>query len=145
MIIAMPIKTSSHDAALAPLFGNAKFFAFVTDGAQIDVVQMEQNGGKDVARTLVANNVDVLITSHLGFSPYVLLKSYGIKVYFAGESRITVSEAIKAFYANQLTEVSAENFETVLGNHHHHKGDHHHHSESHHHHGGDCCSHHTHR
>ena len=46
MIISMPIKTSSHDAALAPLFGNAKFFAFATDTAQIDVVQMEQLGGK---------------------------------------------------------------------------------------------------
>ncbi|MBD3810073.1 MAG: NifB/NifX family molybdenum-iron cluster-binding protein [Sulfuricurvum sp.] len=139
MIIAMPIKTSSHDAALAPLFGNAKFFAFATDDSHIDVVQMEQSGGKDVARTLVANNVDVLITSHLGFNPYVLLKSYGIKVYFAGESRITVSEAIKAFYANELSEVTAENFETLLGDHDHHDGGHHHH-----HHGGDCCSHHVH-
>ncbi|MCI4406683.1 MAG: NifB/NifX family molybdenum-iron cluster-binding protein [Sulfuricurvum sp.] len=140
MIIAMPIKTSSHDAALAPLFGNAKFFAFASDDSHVDVVKMEQNGGRDVARTLIANNVDVLITSHLGFNPYVLLKSYGIKVYFAGETRITINEAIKAFYANQLVEVSAENFETLLGDHDHH-GDHHHHG---HHHNGNCCSHHAH-
>jgi len=137
MIIAMPIKTSSLDAALAPLFGNAKFFAFATDTIQIDVVKIEQLGGRDVARTLIANNVDVLITSHLGFNPYVLLKSYGIKVYFTGESRITISEAIKAFYANKLVEVSAENFETLLGDHDHHGGGHHHH-------GGDCYSHHAH-
>lgn len=44
MIIAMPIKTSSPDTALAPLFGNAKFFAFATDTAQIYIVQMEQLG-----------------------------------------------------------------------------------------------------
>lgn len=138
MIIAMPIKTSSHDAALAPLFGNAKFFAFATDASHIDVVQMEQLGGKDVARTLVANNVDVLITSHLGLNPFILLKSYGIKVYFAGESRIIVSEAIKAFHANALSEVTAENFETLLGEHDHHHTDHHHH------HSGTCCSHHAH-
>lgn len=139
MIIAMPIKTSSHDAALAPLFGNAKYFAFATDSVQIDIVQMEQLGGRDVARTLVANNVDVLITSHLGVNPYVLLKSYGIKVYYAGESRITISEAIKAFYANRLTEVTAENFETLLGDHDHHGGNHHHHA-----HGAECCAHHRH-
>lgn len=138
MIIAMPIKTSSHDAALAPLFGNAKFFAFATDASHIDVIKIEQTGGRDVARTLIANNVDVLITSHLGFNPYVLLKSYGIKVYYAGESRITTSEAIKALYANALSEVTAENFETLLG-------DHDHHGESHHHyHGGECCSRHAH-
>lgn len=129
MIIAMPIKTSSHDAALAPLFGHAKFFAFATDASHIDVVQMEQSGGKDVARILVANNVDILITSHLGFNPYILLKSYGIKVYFAGESRITLSQAIKALYANELTEVTSENFEALLGDHDYH--------------GGDCCSHHV--
>lgn len=138
MIISMPIKTSSHDAALAPLFGNAKFFAFATDTARVDVVQMEQLGGKDVARTLVANNVDVLITSHLGLNPYVLLKSYGIKVYFAGETRITVSEAIKAFHADELTEVTSENVESLFGEHEHHDS-HHHHA-----HGFECCSHHAH-
>jgi predicted Fe-Mo cluster-binding NifX family protein len=139
MIIAMPLKTSSHDAALAPLFGNAKFFAFATDATQIDVIKMEQLGGKDVARTLVANNVDILITSHLGLNPFVLLKSYGIKVYFAGESRITVSEAIKAFNANELVEVTSENFDSLLGEH-----DHHHADGVHHHGGGECCSHHAH-
>lgn len=137
MVIAMPIKTSSHDAALAPLFGNAKFFAFVTD-AQIDIVHMEQSGGRDVARTLVANDVDVLITSHLGFNPYVLLKSYGIKVYYGGECRITLSEAIKALHTNRLIEVTAENYESIFGD------DHAHHNGETHHHGTACCSHHTH-
>lgn len=142
MIIAMPIKTSSHDAALAPLFGNAKFFAFATDTAQIDIVQMEQSGGRDVARTLVANNVDVLITSHLGMSPYVLLKSYGIKVYFAGNARITLSEALKEFNASTLTEVTPENFDSLLGEHDHHHT--HHHGEHHHGVSSGCCSHHAH-
>ena len=148
MIIAMPIKTSSHNAALAPLFGNAKFFAFATDTTQIDIVQMEQLGGRDVARTLVANNVDVLITSHLGMNPYVLLKNYGIKVFYAGETRITISEVINAFHKNKLIEVTAENFKSLLGEHdHHHGGGHHDHhagDHHHHHHGGSCCSHHAH-
>lgn len=140
MIIAMPIKTSSLDAALAPLFGNAKFFAFATDTTQIDVVKMDQLGGKDVAHTLVANNVDVLITSHLGLNPFVLLKSYGIKVYYAGESRITVNQAIKAFHSNELIEVTTENFETLLGEHDHH-GESHGHAHKH---GHACCGQHSH-
>lgn len=140
MIIAMPIKTSTLDAALAPLFGNAKFFAFATDTTQIDIVKMDQLGGRDVARNLVANNVDVLITSHLGLNPFVLLKSYGIKVYFAGESRITMSKAMKAFYANELTEVTADNFETLLGEHDHH-GETHGHAHAH---GHTCCGQHSH-
>lgn len=140
MIIAMPIKTSSLDAALAPLFGNAKFFAFATDATQIDVIKMEQLGGRDVARTLIANNVDVLITSHLGLNPFALLKSYGIKVYFAGEERLTISDALKLFYANELAAVTSDNFDSLLGEHDHH-GETHGHSHSH---GHTCCTQHSH-
>ena len=144
MIIAMPIKTSSLDAALAPLFGNAKFFAFATDTTQIDVVKMDQLGGRDVARTLVANNVDVLITSHLGLNPFALLKSYGIKIYFAGKERLIISDALKLFYANELVEVTSEKFDSLLGEHDHHwetHGDSSGHSHSH---GHNCCGQHSH-
>lgn len=119
MILSMPIKSASTDAALAPLFGNAKHFAFVDDEGVITTQPMEQNGGKDVARALVSRNVDVLIVSHLGLNPFVLLKTYGIKVYFGGETRITVANAVAAFHANKLTEVTAENYETLLGSDHH--------------------------
>jgi predicted Fe-Mo cluster-binding NifX family protein len=85
---------------------------------------MKQTGGKDVARTLVAHNVDVLIVSHLGLNPFVMLKTYGIKVYFGGEKRITISDAVAAFHENKLVEVTAENYEALLG------GDHHSHTHS---------------
>jgi predicted Fe-Mo cluster-binding NifX family protein len=144
MIIAMPIKTSSLDAALAPLFGNANFFAFATDTTQIDVVKMDQLGGRDVARTLVANDVDVLITSHLGLNPFTLLKSYGIKVYFAGKERLIISDALKLYYANELVEVTPENFDALLGEHDHH-GETHGHSNGHSHsHRHTCCGQHSH-
>jgi predicted Fe-Mo cluster-binding NifX family protein len=124
MILALPIKSASTDAALAPLFGNAKHFAFVNNEGIITTEPMKQTGGKDVARTLVAHNVDVLIVSHLGLNPFVMLKTYGIKVYFGGEKRITISDAVAAFHENKLVEVTAENYEALLG------GDHHSHTHS---------------
>ncbi len=140
MIIAMPIKTSSLDAALAPLFGNAKYFAFANDNNEITIEKMEQNGGRDVARILVANNVDALITSHLGMNPFVLLKTYGIKVYFAGKERLTTSDALALFHSNKLVEVTSDNFDSLLGEHDHH-GETHGHSHSH---GHTCCGQHSH-
>jgi predicted Fe-Mo cluster-binding NifX family protein len=119
MILALPIKSANTDAALAPLFGNAKHFAFVNDEGIITTEPMEQNGGKDVARTLVAHNVDVLIVSHLGLNPFILLKTYGIKVYFGGEKRITIADAVAAFHEDKLVEVTAENYEALLGSDHH--------------------------
>ncbi|MFA6143841.1 MAG: NifB/NifX family molybdenum-iron cluster-binding protein [Sulfurimonas sp.] len=140
MIVSMPVKTASADAALAPLFGNAKYFAFANDNNEITIEKMEQNGGRDVARILVANNVDVLITSHLGLNPFVLLKSYGIKVYFAGHTRLTATDALKLFHANELVEVTSENFDALLGEHDHH-GETHDHSHGH---TGKCCGQHSH-
>jgi len=118
MIIAMPVKTDRTDAALAPLFGNAKHFAFVNDEGVVTTESMEQNGGRDVARALIAHNIDVLIVSHLGLNPFIMLKTYGIKVYFAGNERITINEAVAIFHEGKLLEVTAQNYETVLGNDH---------------------------
>lgn len=115
MIVAMPVKNDHDDAPLAPLFGNAKYFAFAKEDADVSIKPMEENGGRDVARTLIAHDVDVLITSHLGLNPFTLLKSYGIKVYFAGEGRITVSEAIRMFQDGKLKEVTAETYRDLLG------------------------------
>jgi predicted Fe-Mo cluster-binding NifX family protein len=114
MKIAMPVKTDHADAPLAPLFGNAKFFAFC-DTESVTIEAMPQHGGRDVARTLIAVNVEVLITSHLGFQPFVLLKSYGVRVYYAGDNRILISEALKALHEGELVEVSSENFMELLG------------------------------
>lgn len=119
MLLSMPIKSASTDAALAPLFGNAKYFAFVDEEGVITTQPMEQNGGKDVARTLLTHNVDVLIVSHLGLNPFVLLKTYGIKVYFGGEKRMTISQAVAAFHEDKLIQVTAENYEALLGSDHH--------------------------
>jgi predicted Fe-Mo cluster-binding NifX family protein len=124
MIIAMPIKTPSSDAALAPLFGNAKHFAIINENKEINIQNMEQSGGRDVARTLIASNVEILITSHLGMNPFVLLKSYGMKIYFAGDNRITIHEALGAFHTDKLIEVTSENFDQLLGDHLHLSHDH---------------------
>ncbi len=140
MIVSMPVKTAAANAALAPLFGNAKYFAFTTNEGEINVQQMEQNGGRDVARILIANNVDVLITSHLGLNPFVLLKSYGIKVYFAGKERLTTSDALTLFHANKLVEVTSDNFNSLLGEHDHDAHAHDHAPA----HAGKCCGQHSH-
>jgi len=138
----MPVKTAAANAALAPLFGNAKYFAFANDNNEITIEKMEQNGGRDVARILVANNVDVLITSHLGMNPFVLLKTYGIKVYFAGKERLTTSDALALFHSNELVEVTSDNFDSLLG-----EDDHHHDAHAHNHshaHVSNCCGQHSH-
>lgn len=113
MTLAIPAKTLSINPIISSLFANAKFFAYSKNN-ELTIEKMEQKGGRDVARTLIAQNVNVLITSHLGLNPFVLLKSYGIKVYFAGIEELNVSDIINQFHAGKLVEVTPENFGSLL-------------------------------
>lgn len=112
MIVAMPVKSVSADSELVPYFGKAKQFAIVSDKGEVTFLSInDSTGGRDVARTLIANEVDTLIVSHLGFNPYVLLKSYGIKVYREDEEHMTIDEAVDSLQHNKLPEVTPANFD----------------------------------
>ncbi|MFA6628238.1 MAG: NifB/NifX family molybdenum-iron cluster-binding protein [Sulfuricurvum sp.] len=113
MTIAIPVKTLSINPTIASLFANAKFFAYSRDG-ELGIEKMEEERGRDVARTLIAQNIDILITSQLGFKPFVLLKSYGIQIYFAGVEELTAADLLNQFHAGALVEVTPENFGTLL-------------------------------
>jgi predicted Fe-Mo cluster-binding NifX family protein len=113
MTIAIPVKTLNINPTIASLFANAKYFAFSNDG-EMNIEKMEEKGGRDVARMLIAQNINVLITSHLGLKPFVLLKSYGIKIYFAGKEKLNVLDALSRFHAGDLVEVTSENFKTIF-------------------------------
>lgn len=134
-MIAMPIKTNHQNSALAPLFGKAKFFAFVDNDGKISIEENNVSGGVHVARAFQEKGVTTLVTAHLGEKPFHALMQAGIQVYFAGDERITVEEAYSKFKEGALVPVDITNYMAVLGEENH-GGHHHEHG-----HGGECCSH----
>ena len=80
-MIAIPVKTDKEDTAVSTLFGKAKYFALI-DNNKINIVKNEQSGGKAVVKWLKNQNVDTLITSHIGERPFTLLSDLNIKTYF---------------------------------------------------------------
>ena len=114
-MIAMPIKTENQNGILAPLFGKAKWFALIDDAGTVTIHANSKEGGMRVARWFEQMGVTTLITNHLGEKPFHALRQAGVKIYFAGEERISIEEAIKHLKANTLLEVTLSNYMNLLG------------------------------
>lgn len=115
MTVTMPLNSASTDASVAPHFAEAKYFAFATDETKPVVESIEEEGGRDIARSLIAHDVDVVITSELDMNPFVLLKSYGLKIFATPNEKMTMEDALAKLHNNELTEVTAENYVSLFG------------------------------
>ena len=114
MKIAIPVKTDSENPAVSPLFGKAKWFAFVEDGS----VTIEPNrfkSGLYVVDWLLSEHIDALIVQHIGESPYNYLRdSCDVAVFYAGEGRITLDEAVKRFEDEDLVIIDDTNIDRFV-------------------------------
>jgi len=127
MKIAMPVKTNKENPALAPLFGKAKWFAFVEDG-KIEIKENPYKSGSDVVKWLISQNIDSLIFMEMGHTPYEILKQTNIKLYHAGFDRILLLDAIDKFNKNELKELTNDVIADIIK---HHEGKHGHHGHHH--------------
>jgi predicted Fe-Mo cluster-binding NifX family protein len=136
-MIAIPVKTNKDNPAVAPLFGKAKWFAFVDNGK----IMIEENlcdGGKAVVEWLESKGVDKLIIQEMGINPYQKIKEYGnIVIYHSGFERITLDKAIEKLNNNELKILDEEAMQGIIAHHesrHTHTHDHDdHHGHGHHH------------
>ncbi len=110
MKIAMPVKTAKQDAAISPLFGHAKYFAFVQDG-EVEIKQNPHDGGTAVVEWLLEEGVDMVITQHIGLRPFVLLARNDVRCYYPGEGRVTIEEALQRCKKGQCEEIKENNIE----------------------------------
>ena len=132
MKIAIPVKTDSDNPALAPLFGKAKWFAFVED----EKVHIEKNPavvGHAVIEWLFDQGVDAIIFQEMGTTPYEMIKSQGtIKLYHAGFERVLLDDVLRRYRDGSLAEADDAVMAEVIAKHegkHSHGG---HHGHQHH-------------
>jgi predicted Fe-Mo cluster-binding NifX family protein len=117
MKIAIPVKTNKENPVVAPLFGKAKWFAFVEDG-KVTVEKNEAQGGVRVVDWLTEKGVDSLIIQHMGSSPYEMIKlDSQITVFYAGDQRIDVETVLKRYEDETLTIIDDTNESEIIKNH----------------------------
>ena len=110
MKVAMPVKMNRKDSAISPLFGHAKWFAFV-DGENILIKQNPFDGGVAVVEWLLDEGVDVVITQHIGYKPFTLLQKMDIDVYYPGDGRVTIEGAMECLDQKNCDKITLENIE----------------------------------
>jgi len=77
-MIALPIKKNDPDAALAPLFGKAKYFALSQDEA-ITLWKNSDQSGTAVVEHLLDAGIDTVLFVKMGANPFLMLRQAGIR------------------------------------------------------------------
>lgn len=132
-MIAVPVKTNKENPVVTPLFGKAKWFAFIADDTT-QIVKTPMQGGVEVAQWLLEKGIDTLVFAQMGATPYAIFaKNPQIKLYHAGFERILLNDLLKVLKQGKLKLAEAALMQEVLA---HHEGKHSHTHEGHHHRGG---------
>lgn len=126
-MLAIPVKTDTPDAALAPKFGKAKWFALVADDGSVSYWRNVFLGGRPVIDYLITAGVSDIIFQHMGEKPAMLFAQAGIACYHGGEGRVLFKDALQAFRNGTLAHVSPRDRDAFVSHFHHHA-----HGEAHH-------------
>jgi predicted Fe-Mo cluster-binding NifX family protein len=116
MKIAISSQGQDLDAPIDPRFGRAKNFIVVdTETETIEVIENKQNlnlpqgAGIQAGKTIVDNNIKILITGNCGPKAFNVLSAGGVQVYI-GESG-TVRQALDRYKKGALQLTDSPNVE----------------------------------
>ncbi|MGK9476377.1 NifB/NifX family molybdenum-iron cluster-binding protein [Melioribacter sp. OK-6-Me] len=107
MKIAVALEKPEKTSQLSEVFGRSNFFLiFNTEGESEKIINnpyAKELGGAGIqaARTLIENNINIVITRNIGTNPFRFLASAGIKVYLCQEG--TAADAIQLYNEGKLT------------------------------------------
>ncbi|MDD3592622.1 MAG: NifB/NifX family molybdenum-iron cluster-binding protein, partial [Sulfurovum sp.] len=123
MKIAIPVKMNRENPAVAPLFGKAKWFAFIEKG-KVEIKANPAQGGQAVISWFADEGVDTVIMQEMGISPYKMIQAHGgMKIYHSGFERILLNDLIKKFADGELEMLDDTKMQEIIK---HHEGRHSH-------------------
>jgi predicted Fe-Mo cluster-binding NifX family protein len=115
-MITFPVKTDKENAAVSPLFGKAKYFAFY-DGKSITVEKNPYERGSRLADWFLQKGVDTIIIKEIGSKPFNKIIQTNIKILSSGNERITTNEVIEKFNNGELKELSKNELKEIIKEH----------------------------
>lgn len=116
-MIAIPLKLNKENSAVAPLFGKAKWFAFVENG-NITIEKNEAQGGSGVVKWLLGKGIKTLMMQKMSQPPYQMIKEEGsITIFYVGSDRIELPEALKKYEADELVILDDTNAPDIVKSH----------------------------
>ena len=110
MIIAIELHPGIIDMEMSEQSENVMQFAIIQKEGMAESLNVDAANKKDMARTLIAHNIGILVTRNISLEPFVLLKSYGIRVYAAAKDSMPIGAVLEALKKGELTEITADNY-----------------------------------
>jgi predicted Fe-Mo cluster-binding NifX family protein len=112
MKYAAPFKMNKQDSAITKVFGKAKFFGIYDDTTNsIEVITNEQTGGPAIFNQLKEKSVDVVLTPHAGPGAVNGSVEFNIPLFYCGDERITLLEAVKNYQDDKSPQITHQNFQ----------------------------------
>jgi len=110
-MFAAPLKSNSKDAAITTVFGKAKWFGIYNpaDNSMKVIAHTEQ--GAAIIGKLKNEGVTTILTKHLGGHPLQTAEEMGMKVFYPGDERMTLIEAVSNFQGGSLEEITMNNID----------------------------------
>jgi len=111
MKFAAPLKMQKEESAITKVLGKAKYFGIFDDESnEMKVIVNEDPTGPAIFSVLHALGVDAVLTPHAGPGAVKAAMGLGIALFYCGDERKTLPEAVAEFKAQGYPQITPENF-----------------------------------
>lgn len=100
--------------AVHAFFNTQHLFTIIGKKGEVESFTLSETTDKDMSRSLIARDVDVFLTHRLSLEAFILLKSYGIRIYALPAEPQSYTAALEAFHRGMLSELTPANITGFL-------------------------------
>jgi len=112
MLYAAPFKMNKEDSAITKVLGKAKYFGIYNDSTnKMEIIKNDETGGPAIFSQLAQKGVSVVLTPHAGPGAVNKATELGIELYYCGDERKLLLEAVVEFKNNKYPQITTQNFE----------------------------------
>jgi predicted Fe-Mo cluster-binding NifX family protein len=111
MKFAAPLKMNKEESAITKVLGKAKYFGiYDTSTNTMEVIVNEDPTGPAIFMVLKEYGVDAVLTPHAGPGAVKKAMQLGIVLYYCGDERKTLPEAVAEYQEGKYPQITPENF-----------------------------------
>jgi len=111
MKFASPLKMNKEESAITKVLGKAKYFGIYDESTnKMEVIANEDPTGPAIFTVLKTMGVDAVLTPHAGPGAVKAAMQLGIGLFYCGDERKTMIEAVKEYQEGKYPQITPDNF-----------------------------------
>jgi len=111
MKYASPLKMNKEESAITKVLGKAKYFGIYDEETnKMEVIVNEDPTGPAIFKVLKALGVNAVLTPHAGPGAVNTAIEVGIDLFYCGDERKTMLDAVKEQQEGKYPKITPDNF-----------------------------------